>query len=73
MTVAVIPIVIGAIRMVMKGWEKEAGRVGNRRTNRYHPNYRIVEIGQNTEKSPVHLRRLSVTQTPVKDHRLTPV
>ena len=36
-----------------------------------HPNYRIIENGQNTEKSPGDLRRLAVTQTPVKDHQLT--
>ena len=30
------------------------------------PNYRIVEIDQNTEKSPGDLRRLVVTQTPVE-------
>ena len=35
-----------------------------------HPNYSIVEIGQNTEKNPWHLRRLAVPQTPVKDHLL---
>ena len=27
--------------------------------------------GQNTEKSPGDLRRLAVTQTPVKDHQIT--
>ena len=37
-------------------------------TNQVHPNYSIAEIGQNTEKCPGKLRRLSVTQTPVKDH-----
>ena len=36
-----------------------------------HPNYSIVEIGQNKEKSPGDLRRLIVTQAPVKDHQLT--
>ena len=36
-----------------------------------HPNYSIVEIGQNTEKSPGDMRRLAVIQTPVKDHELT--
>ena len=35
------------------------------------PNYSIIEKGQNTEKSPGKLRRLAVTQTPVKDHQLT--
>ena len=34
-----------------------------------HPNYYIIENGQNTEKSPGDLRRLAVTQTPVKDHQ----
>ncbi len=29
-------------------------------------NYNIVKIDQNTEKSPGNLRRLAVTQTPVK-------
>ena len=50
---------------------KEDGRVGNWRTSRDHLNYSIVKIGQNTEKSPGDLRRLVVTQTPVKDHQLT--
>ena len=31
-----------------------------------HPNDSIIEDGQNTEKSPGDLRRLDVTQTPVK-------
>ena len=35
-----------------------------------HPNYNIVTISQNTEKSSGDLRRLAVTQTPVKDHQL---
>ena len=36
-----------------------------------HPNYSIIENGQNTEKSPRDLRGLVVTQTPLKDHKLT--
>ena len=36
-----------------------------------HPNDSIVEIGQNTKKSPGDLRRLAVTQTSVKNHRLS--
>ena len=35
-----------------------------------HPNDNIIENGQNTEKSPVDLSRLAVTQTQVKDHQL---
>ena len=31
----------------------------------------IIENGQNTEGGAGHLRRLAVTQTPVKDHQLT--
>ena len=35
-----------------------------------HPNYSIIENGQNTEKSPGHLGRHTVTQTPLKNHQL---
>ena len=41
------------------------------RTSGDHPNYSIVENGQNTEKSPGDLRGLVVTQAPVKNHQLT--
>ena len=47
------------------------GGFGNKKTNRDHPNYRIVEVGLNTEKSPGDLRRPAVTQTPVENHQLT--
>ena len=40
------------------------------RTSRNHPNYSIIENGQNTEKCPGDLKRLSVTKTPVKNHQL---
>ena len=49
---------------------KGTGGLGNRRTSGDHPNYYIIENGQNTEKSPGDLRRLATTQTPVKDHQL---
>ena len=52
---------------------KSAGRVKNRRTYRDHLDYGIVEIAQNTKKSPGDLRRFVVTQTPVKEHLLTQV
>ena len=48
---------------------KWAWRGGNRGTSRVNPNYSIVKISQNTEKSPGELRRLTVTQ--VKDHQRT--
>ena len=47
------------------------GGLGNKRTSRDHPNYYIIENGQNTGKSPGDLRRLAVTQIPGKDHQLT--
>ena len=49
----------------------KTGKFGNKRTNGDHPNYSIIEIGQNAEKSPGDLRKLAVTQTSEKDHRLT--
>ena len=45
--------------------------LGNKRTSGDNPNYSIIKIDQNTEKSPVNLRKVVVTQTPVKDHQLT--
>ena len=67
MKVTIIPIVIGAFGTVTK----ETGRLGSWRTSGDHPNYYIIENGQNTEKSPGDLRRLAVTQAPVKNHQLT--
>ena len=49
---------------------KGAGRLGKKGTSEDHPDYSIIKIRQNTEKSPGDLR-LAVTQTPVKDHLLT--
>ena len=67
MQVTIIPIVIGAFGTVTKG----TGVLGSWRTGGDHPNDSIIENGQNTEKSPGDLRRLAVTQSPVKNHRLT--
>ena len=38
---------------------------------RDYPNDSIAKNGQNPEMSPGDLRRLAVTQTPVKNHQLT--
>ena len=65
-----IPIIIGTLGTVTKGDDKRTGGLGNKRTSGDHPNYCIIEIAQNTEKSPRDLKRLAVTQTPVKDHQL---
>ena len=69
MKVIVIPVVIRALSAVRIG--KKTRRLGNKWTSGDHPNYSIAEIGQNNEKSRGDLRRLGVTQTPVKDHQLT--
>ena len=50
---------------------QKTGKFGNKDTGRDHLNYSHNKIGQNTEKSPGDLRKLGVTQTPVKDHQPT--
>ena len=69
MQVTIIPIVIGAFETVTKGLPKGLEDLEIGLTSGDHPNYYIIENGQNTEKSPGDLRRLAVTQTPVKDHQ----
>ena len=49
---------------------KGTGGLGSWRTSEDHLNYCIIEIRQNTEKSPGDLRKLAATQTPVKNHQL---
>ena len=44
-------------RRIIKG----TGGFGNKRTSEDHPNYYIIAIGQNTEKSPGDLWILTVT------------
>ena len=41
--------------------DKRTGGLGNKRVNGDRPNYSIIKIGQNTEKSPGEVRRLAVT------------
>ena len=50
---------------------KRTRGLGNKRTSGDNPNYSIVKIDQNIDKSPGDLRRLVVTQTPEKYHQLT--
>ena len=64
----IIPIVIGVLGTLVKG---SIQRLGNNRTSGHYTNYSFIEIGQNTENSPGDLKRIAVTQTPVKDHQLT--
>ena len=64
MKVTVILIVISALGTGTGGFR-------NKKTSKDHSNYSIVEIGQNTKKSPGDLRRLTVAQSLVENHQLT--
>ena len=69
MKVTFMPTVIGALGTPIEGLEKVQEEIRKKnRTSGDHPNDNIIEIGQNTEKSPRDLRRLVVTQTSVGDH-----
>ena len=70
MKVTIIPIVIGAFETVTKGLFKGVKHLELGRMSGDHPNCYIIENSQNTEKSPGVLRKLAVTQTPVKKHQL---
>ena len=54
------------MKVIIKG----PGRFGSWRPSGDHPNNSIIENYQNTEKNPGDLRRLAVTQSPVKYHQL---
>ena len=68
MKVTVIPIVTGALGTITRRLVQETGGLRNKRTCGDHLNYCIIKIGQNTEKCPGDLRRIAVTQTPVKNY-----
>ena len=71
MKVTIVPIVIGALGTITKGLLKGledlevGGRVETIRTTA------LLRTGQNPETSPGDLRRLALTQNPVKNHQLT--
>ena len=67
MKATIIQIVIGALGIVTKGLVQ--GLEDLEITSGDHPKYSIAVIGQNTEKSPVDVRRL--TQTSVRNYQLT--
>ena len=50
---------------------KGSGGFGRWQPSGDHPNNSIIEDGQNSEKSHRDLRRLAVTQSPVKDHQMS--
>ena len=47
------------------------GGLGNKRTSGDPPNYSIVKIGLNTEKSPGDFWRLTVAQNLMRNYQLT--
>ena len=69
MKVTIAPILIGALGSHLRVSTRTEG-LGNNVTSGDHLNYCITEISQNT-KSPGDLRKLVVTQTPVRNHQLT--
>ena len=66
MKVTIVPIVIGALGTITKGLLKGLdGRVETNQTTALLRTARILRL------SPGDLRRLAVTQTPVKKHQVT--
>ena len=65
-----IPIVIGALGTVTEGLLVKGLDDLEMKTSGDNPNYRIMEIGQNIEKSPGDLR-LAIIQTLEKHHQIT--
>ena len=70
MKLTMIPITFGALGTIPKKLWMGTGGVGNRSISQGNPNYSIAKIGQNTEESSGDSRRLSVSQSPVKDYQL---
>ena len=68
MKVTDVLIVINAFGTIPTGLVKTLEDFKNQRTSGDHPDYCIIKIGYNTEKSPGDLRKLAVIQTPMKDH-----
>ena len=60
-----------SFRYIQQMIDTRTGGLGNKRTSRDNPDYCIIEIVQNTEKSPEDLRRLAVTETPRRREKLS--
>ena len=67
----VIPMVVVALRTIPKGLVKVLEDLEIRR-HRDSPDYNITKVSQNIEKSRGDLRRLTVTQYPVKNPSANP-
>ena len=70
MKVTIMPIAIGAFGEVTKVLLKGLGGFGSWQPGGDYPNNSFIEDGQNTENCPGDLRRLAVTQSPMKDNQL---
>ena len=44
--------------------------LGNKRMSGDNTKDRIIKIGQNTEKGPEDMRKLAISQTPLRNHQL---
>ena len=65
---------ICVLRMVLRGFERDLEEFEIIEDGLDdHPDYSILEIGRNTEKSSGYLRKLVLSQTPLKDCQLTQV
>ena len=71
MKVTVISLVNSALGTITEGFIKRLEDLEIRETSEDRPNYSIVEISQNTEKSPGELRRFVITQTLGIYHQIT--
>ena len=69
--VTVILIVIGALGTVTKRLVKGLEGLKIRGLVETIQTIALLKISQNTEESLADLRRLAITQTPVRNHRLT--
>ena len=69
-TAAAVWHVIGAFGTITKGLFKGLEHLEDGGWVEDYPNESITENGQNPETSPGDLRRLAVTQTPVRNHQL---
>ena len=67
MKVTVIPIQLEHVKNPER-IDKGARRPDDKRTSRDHLDYSIIKFDQNIEKISGDLRRLSLNQTPGKDH-----
>ena len=67
MKVVMILFVVGALVIILKGSVK---RLEELKINGKEGVCSIIKIGQNTGKSPGDMRKLAITQIPVKNYQL---